>query len=115
MTTLLTAVPGATQPGALWPADPALPTGGGGGGQFVITTTPTVIASSPPLASRHLTGTFTITSATGTVYLGGQNVSATNGAAVSSTPLTVPLFSGDQVYAASGSGIVVITVLPTGV
>lgn len=115
MTTLLTSVPGAAQPGIFWPASPKLPAGGGGGGQFVITTTPTVIASSPPLASHHLTGSFTITSATGTVYLGGPNVSATNGAAVSAVPFTAPLFSGDQVYAVTGSGVVVITVLPTGV
>lgn len=55
----------------------------------------------------------TLTSVSATVYLGGPNVSATNGAAVSA-PVAVPLFGGDSVFACTASGTATVSVLMTG-
>jgi hypothetical protein len=97
---------GASDTGYLGPFVPS--------GQTIIGTTPVLIAAAPPSGYSGQTGRLTVTSGTGTIYVGGPNVSPASGAAVSTYPFTAHLFGGDQIYAVTGTGTAAITVLQNG-
>lgn len=91
-----------------------------GSQQYSVTSGSAVlIASMPPATGSpgyQQTGSLVINNTGGVVYLGGSNVSSSNGLAVASsatTYFTIPLFPGDSVYAIAASTTSVVSVLQT--
>lgn len=78
-----------------------------GSQQYAVTGTASVIASVPPLTGSVGGGQVgaVIVTTSANVFLGGANVTSTNGLGITSTsaPLTVPLFPGDVLYAVAAT------------
>lgn len=79
-----------------------------GSQQYAVTGTASVIASAPggtlPGAGVGPSASLVVTT-TADIYLGGSNVSSTNGLKVSSTtaPFPIPLYPGDVLYAVAAT------------
>lgn len=88
-----------------------------GSAQYTITSTASVIASAPAGPFTGPVGAVVILpDATTDVYLGGSNVSSTNGLkAAHGTALVAPitLFPGDVLYAVVATGTATVSVLQT--
>lgn len=84
-----------------------------GSQQYTVTTTAVLIASAPPTTGSPgfgQVGSVVVNNTGATVYLGGSNVSATNGLAVATsatTYFTIALFPGDNIYAICATSSVV--------
>lgn len=76
---------------------------------------PTLLASVPQTAAPGPAASVFISNGSGAVvYLGGSNVSSTNGAAMAvSTQITLTLFPGDALYAITASGSSTVSVVQT--
>jgi hypothetical protein len=84
--------------------------------QYTIGTSATLIASAAQVAVAGPGGWWYLTNGSGgAIYLGGPNVSSTNGAQVAaSTTLSGYLFAGDALYAVTATGTSTVGVLQTG-
>jgi hypothetical protein len=81
------------------------------------TSTATLIASVPADTVRESAGWVYIqnTDMTNAVYVGGSNVSSSNGVSIAhGTGLPVFLFSGNSLYVIAAAGTPVVAVLQTG-
>ena len=83
--------------------------------QYTVGTAPSLLAQVSPVTASPA-GWFYLTVGTATsVYLGGPNVTSSNGAQVAaSATLSGYLFSGDHLYACTTSGSVTAGVLQSG-
>lgn len=91
-----------------------------GSQQYTVGTSATPIGSAPAEQSVVPGPTgwlLVLADATTDAYLGGPGVTSTNGMKIThavTTPIAVPLFPGDQVFAVVATGSATISVLQTG-
>lgn len=87
-----------------------------GSNQYTVSTAAVLVAAVPASqgSSGAVSSVYLANTGAVTVYLGGVNVSSSNGAAVAANgTLTLSLFSGDQLYAVTASSSSTLTVLQT--
>ncbi len=84
--------------------------------QYAVGTAPTLLAAAPAGVTAGPVGwSYLSNGSGGTVYLGGPNVTSSNGAPLAaSTTLPAFLFAGDSVYGCTASGTSTVGVLQTG-
>lgn len=84
--------------------------------QYTAGTVATLVVAAPPRGVACPVGWWYLTNGTGaTIYLGGVNVTSSNGAQVAaSATLTGFVFGSDSIYACTGSGTSTVGVLQAG-
>lgn len=86
-----------------------------GSDQVTVGTSPVLLAAAPAASVPGPIGWFYIVNGSSALYLGGPNVSSTNGAQVAASgTLSGWLFSGDALYGVLATGSETVGVLTTG-